>query len=402
MNTTAPEGPAVRLHRLSMVAEDDGVVIGRPDIASYAVFPEEGAQVLQMLAAGTPVADVAAWYEHQVGEPLEVTDLLRALADLGFLLTDEETEPVSATVGWQRLGRWLFSWPTAVGYLVLVAAAVAAMIVNPALRPSYRDLFFTSYVSLIPVVSLAVAIPPILLHEACHALAGRRLGLPSQLGISRRFYYIVAETRMDSLLSVPRRRRYLPFLAGVLADTAVIAAFTLLSVALDQRGIPGWYSRLCLVVAFTCVLRLIWQCMLHLQTDFYYVLANAFRCNDLQNATRFYLRARLGRLIPVRGTEHQDAEWSDRDRMMARWYAPIFVIGYGFSLFSLIWAGIPTFVRLWSMVVDRFDHGASAAGFVDAGVFVVMASFQFGLLIHVTLRDRRTRARETISLGAIS
>jgi hypothetical protein len=385
-----------------MVPDDDGVVIGRPDTGSYAVFPEEGAQVLRMLAAGTPVTDVAAWYEHEAGEPLEVADFLGALTDLGFLLTDGEAEPVVAPVTWQRLGRWLFSWPSAVCYTALVAAAVAAMILDPGLRPSYGDLFFTSYVSLIPVVTLAVAIPAILLHEACHALAGRRLGLPSRLGISRRFYYIVAETRMDSLLSVPRRHRYLPFLAGVLADVGVTAAFTLLSLALDQRGIPAWCAKLCLTLAFTCVLRLIWQCMLHLETDFYHVLANAFRCTDLQNAARFYLRARIGRLIPVRGSQPGEDQWSKRDRAMARWYAPILAIGYGFSLFSLFWAGIPVSIRLWSTVIDRFKHGASAAGLFDAAVFIAMTSLQIGLLIHVTLRDRRARTRETASLGAIS
>ena len=62
-----------------------------------------------------------------------------------------------------------------------------------------------------------------LVHESFHVLAGRRLGLRTSVRISRRFYYAVYETRLDGLVSVPRRQRYLVILAGLLADVLVVA-----------------------------------------------------------------------------------------------------------------------------------------------------------------------------------
>lgn len=386
----------VRLHRLTMVPEDEGVMVGRPDTASYAVFPEEGAQALRMLEAGVPLAEVAAWYERTAGEPLDVDDFLEILDDLGFRLADGEQRPAEQPVRWARLGRWTFSWPAWLCYTALLVAAGVAWVREPWLRPSYHDVFFTSHLALIPITLTVVQIPCILVHEGYHALSGRRLGLPSTLTISRRLYYLVAETRLDSLFSVDRRRRYVPFLAGMLADAVLIAGLDLLAAALRHGGAPGWVPALLLAVSFTCVMRLLWQFMFYLETDLYYVLTNALRCSDLQNATRYRLRTRFRALVRRPPPPEPDADWSDRDRAMARWYAPLLVAGYGFSLGSLVWAGIPTTVHFWTLVTDRFrGSGTPAGALLDAASFVGLTALQFGLLVYVTVRDRRARSTAT-------
>src|SRR5580704_13994658 len=188
MSVIAPTSGTIRLHRLTMVTEDDGVMVGRPDICSYAVFPAEGAEALRLLDAGTPVSEVAAWYQETCGSSLDVDDFLDVLGDLEFIRGDGEEEPPPAPIRWQRLGRWAFSWPAMICYAAITLAACVAMARFPYLRPTYRHLFFTKYLSLIPVVMAAATIPLVLLHESFHALAGRRLGLPSTLTIGRRFY----------------------------------------------------------------------------------------------------------------------------------------------------------------------------------------------------------------------
>lgn len=402
MSTTERIGRTVRLYRLTMIDEPDGVMVGRPATGSYALFPAEGAQTLRMLAGGASVAETSAWYERTYGSPLDFEDFLEVLADLGFLLPQGESEPEETPVRWQRLGRALFSVPAWVCYLALAVAAVVEIVRVPALRPSYRDLFFTGQISLIPIVLTAAQIPCLLLHESFHTLAGRRLGLPSTLGIGRRLFYLVAETRMDSLLSVPRRRRYLPFLAGMVLDSVLVAGLTLLAAALRGRGLPAWVPGVCLAVSFSTLLRLLWQFMLHLQTDLYYVAATALRCADLQNATRFFVRAQMRRLLR-RAPQPPDEEWTDRDRQVARYYAPLLISGYVFSIGSLVWAGIPATVRFWSTVFNRLrGPHTPPAQLVDTGIFVALAATQFGLLAYVTLRDRRARVRSQNSRGGLA
>jgi hypothetical protein len=397
MSVTAPISGTIRLHRLTMVTEDDGVMVGRRDIGSYALFPEEGAEALRLLSAGTPMSGVAAWYEQTCGTALDVDDFLAALDDLRFLRADGEEEPAEVQVRWQRLGRWTFSWPALACYAALTAAAIVAMARAPYLRPTYHHIFFTQYLSLIPVTLTAALIPAILLHESFHALAGRRLGLPSTLSIGRRFYYLVAETRLDSLFSVPRRKRYLPFLAGVIADVVLMSALTLIAAVLHDQGCPPWCAGVCLAIAFTCVLRVIWQFMLYLETDFYFVISHALRCPDLQRAAKFCIKTRVWRLLH-RAPPRSDADWADRDRAIARWYAPLLIVGYGFSLCTLLWAGIPSTVHFVSLIIDRFSGSQNpASGILDALSFIVLTSLQWSLVLYVAVRDRRARVRQASS-----
>lgn len=380
----------VRLHRLTMVAEPDGVVVGRPAIGSYALFPDDGAELLRMLGDGVPVPEAAAFYERAAGAPLDLDDFFEMLAELGFLLGDGEEEPAAVPLRWRRLGRLVFSRTAFVCYVLLVVAAAVDMARDPALRPSYRDVFFIDHISLIPIVLAALQVPCLILHECFHMLAGRRLGLPSKMSVGRRLYYLVAETRMDALLSVPRNKRYLPFLAGMLLDTLLVAALTLAASALTGH-VPGWIPALCLAVSFVTLLRLIWQFMFYLETDLYHVIATALRCVDLQNATRFCIRNRIRRMLG-RGVRRPDDEWSERDRKVARWYAPVLILGYGFSLCSLGWAGIPTAIRFWRTVFERLSAPGTAVGdVVDALVFLALVATQLGLLAYVTVRDRRAR-----------
>ncbi|MFL6110417.1 MAG: hypothetical protein ACJ786_03565 [Catenulispora sp.] len=400
MSLTEETGRRVRLHRLTMVAEEDGVMIGRPDTGSYALFPAEGAATLNRLGSGAPLSEVADWYEAEYGTPLDFDDFLEIIEDLGFLLGDGEEEPAPQPVRWRRLGRALFSIPAFTLYAALALAAVVAMVRTPALRPSYNQLFFSSHISLIPIVLTLTQIPCILAHEAFHALAGRRLGLPSRLGIGRRLYFLVAETRLDSLMSVPRRKRYLPFLAGMVLDAVLVSALTLTADALTGHGIPHWIPAVCLAIGFSTLLRLIWQFMFYLETDLYYVVSTALRCSDLQNATRFHIRSRVRTLLRRPPPPEPDADWSDRDRQVARWYAPLLVAGYGFSLGSLVWAGIPTTVRFWTTVYHRVTAPhAPTSQYIDTAIFLAMAGTQFGLLGYVTVRDRRRRTRAKAAQG---
>jgi hypothetical protein len=378
-----------------MVTEDDGVMVGRPDTGSYAVFPTEGAEALRLLDAGTPVSGVADWYRETCGTSLDVDDFLEVLDDLGFIRGDAE-EPVQAPIRWQRLGRWAFSWPAMFFYAAITLAAMVAMARFPYLRPSYRHLFFTRYLSLIPIAMAAATIPLVLLHESFHALAGRRLGLPSTLTIGRRFYYLVGETRLDSLFSVPKRKRYLPFLAGTIVDVVVLSALTLIAGLLHSQGFPAWSYGFCLAVAFALVLRLIWQVQFYLETDFYYVISHAMRCPDLHRAAKFYVKTRVSRLLR-RPPPHGDADWSDRDQAFARWYAPLLIVGYGFSLFTLLWAGIPSLIRFAELLAGRFTGSQHPkGGLIDALTFVVLMSLQWGLFLYVVVRDRRVRKQQAL------
>ncbi len=377
---------ALVFHPLTFLDEGDAVTVGRTDIDSYCVLPADGAFLLRRLTEGTPPAEAAREYEEHYGEPVDVGDFVSSMSDLGFLKQDAETAP--APLRGQRLGRALFSGPAWVLYAGLVAAAALRTAQHPDLVPRYQDLFFTDYLTLV-VLTLAIAQTPLLLlHEGFHMLAGRRIGLRSHLGIGRRLWFVVIEATMDGLVTVPRRRRYLPILAGMLADVLLIAVFVLIAAAVRRPdGSQPMAGTLCLGIAFSTLLRLAWQLYFYLRTDLYYLAVTAFGCIDLHESAIILLRNTFHRLTrrPERATD--ESVIHPRDLKPARWYAWLVAGGYGFSFFLLVTVAIPTFVHTVRLAVDRVTAPDVAAR-TDAITFIGLNVFQFGLLGYVVLRSR--------------
>jgi hypothetical protein len=390
-------GTTVRLQPLTYVDEGDEVMVGRPDTGSYGAFPPEGAELLRALESGGTLESGARRWHDQTGETLDVPDFLDVLTNLGFVVGDNEIRVERQPVRWQRLGRMLFSPLAWLLYATVIAVGLTVMVLDPSVRPHYGNIFFTSHLAVITVVLALAQFPLLLVHEAFHALAARRLNLPSTLGIGRRFYYLVAETRLDSLYSVPRGQRYLPFLAGALIDAVGVGAFTTLSAAGQHWGAPAWLSGLALALAFSGVVRILWECLFYLETDFYFAISTAAGCTDLHAAARHRVRSWL-RVAFRRPAKPVDDEWSEHDLKAARWYAPLMVTGYGLSLGLLATVGIPTAVRFWSTAIDRLDGSQPQTfwGLADTLFFVALSLAELGLLAYVTIRDLRRRTSRSL------
>jgi hypothetical protein len=405
----------VRLHPLTYLDEGDDVTVGRADIDSYGVFPRDGADLVRRLEQGSSPNEAARWYEHHYGERVDVVEFLEALYDLDLVVKDGEAVISPQAVEWRRLGVVLFSAPAWIAYASIVTAAIVAMVRNHNLVPRYQHLFFTR--SSLTILTLGIVLgqlPWMLLHEAFHALAGRRLGLNSRLSIGRRFYYLVFVTSLDGLVAVPRRKRYLPILAGMVLDTLAAAVLTLGASALaSTAGFGALLYKLLLSMAFGVVLRLAWQFYFFLRTDLFFLATTALGCNDLQGASRLYLSNRVKVLLGRRSSLQPSDAWTPRDVAVARWYSWLLVAGYGLLTFMVATVMVPTAVRIVQMVVHKLRDQHTVVGAADLVVFLILNFSDLAIVAFIAARSyRRNRLQriqpapalpiEDISSGALN
>jgi hypothetical protein len=383
----------VRLHALTYLEEDGEVVAGRADTDSYGLFPPDGAALLQKLETGVTSRDAAQWYQATYGEPVDMAEFLDTLDELGFLVKPGEVPVAVAPVRWQRLGAWMFSPAVWACYVLIVGAAGAAMIVHPRLLPHPGNLFFTRYMAILELTVFLGQWPLLLLHEAFHTLAGRRLGLRSSLGVGMRLYYVVFETTLDGLVAVPRRQRYLPMLAGMLCDLLVIAVLTLVgAVTIRPDGTVPLVGGVCLALAFATLLRLVWQFYFYLRTDLYYVAVTVLGCVDLQAAAQRIMANRLRRL--ARRPLADESVLHPRDRAVGRWYSWLIAAGYTFSIVTLLIALVPIGRKVLGTVFGRFTHGGHPWPQVaDSVLFLGLNLAELTLILFVSVRSRRTSVR---------
>lgn len=381
----------VPIHPLSYLDEGEEVTVGRRDADTYVVLPADGAALLRRLEEGISAAEAADWYQQTYGDPVDIADFVDTITELGFVRDDEG--PAAATdsgpVRWQRLGRAIFSPAGAVVALALVVAAVVEMLRVPGLAPRYTYIFFSKSMVFNGVVIAFGQIPLVLLHEAAHALAGRRLGLRSRLSIGRRLYYLVFLTTLNGLVTVERRKRYLPMLAGMITDVLVVSALTLVADLIRDHGALTTVGKMLLVLAYFTLLRLAWQLMFYLETDLYYVAVTVLGCVDLQKAARRVAYNNLSRLVG-RAPRYDESEFHPRDRDVARWYSWLVVFGYTASLGMLVLAVVPLTIMA-RLVLDRFIHPeqATTGGLIDSSVFLLLVVAQITLLVWPSYRSRR-------------
>jgi hypothetical protein len=381
---------AIRLefHPLTFVEERDGIMVGRSDTESYAVLPADGAALLHRLHDGMPLSDAADWYRAAFDESIDMADFVATLHDLGFVKVDGEEPVESPRIRFQALGRAAFSPVAWFCYAGLAGCCIFAMAAHPQLRPQVQNVFFSPSLIVVQVVLALVQLPALLWHEWFHVLAARRLGLPSRLGIGRRLYFFVFETELNGLLGVPRAQRYLPFLAGMLADVILFSGLTLAAAADLSDGL-AWVGRLALAIAFTVLVRLAWQFYVFLRTDLYYVFTTALGCTDLHGVTSAYLRERFGWLPGVHPPTEDTATWSPRDRRVAPWFALLTVGGVGFLLVTAVFVIVPVVVEFATRLGTALAHGAAGGPrFWDSAVFLLMVVLEFVVLPLIAGRGR--------------
>ncbi len=384
---------ALELHNLSFVQEGDEVVVGRLDTGSYAVFPADGAELLHRIAEGMTTNQASAWYEECFGEPVDIDEFVTTLTELGFVREDDAQPDSVEPVRLRWLGRALFSPAAWVCYGAIVGLWVLAVRQDSAILPHPSQIFFVRSLLIVQIVITIGQTPLLFAHEGFHVLAGRRLGLPTHLGISNRLSYIVFETKLNGLMSVPRRARYLPFIAGLVCDLIILCILDLVA-ELTSNG-PGSFSlagKICLAIAFTVVLRMAWQFQLHLRTDLYYVFATALNCYDLHDASMALLRNRLWRALGRTHRITDEQQWTEHDRKAGLFYGPfISLIFIALALFT-IFGTLPIVKDYATTIISSLLSGTYNVHFWDSLLSVILNITQVILLFWLARRKRRELA----------
>ncbi|TCO56070.1 hypothetical protein [Actinocrispum wychmicini] len=399
MTETVSDDVAAAIGRLVVARDRDECVVGRPDLGVYVAVPEPGAVFVECLQSGGSLAEATALASEAAGAEVDGPDFLDGLAAAGLL---DPPGQVAAATGRSRQIRWiegvspnvarrLFGRTAWTLYCAAAAFAVGILLLRPDLRPSFEDSWWLpdpglSVLLLIPIWFLVAGV-----HEAWHWLAGRAVGVPAVFRVSYRGAFLVFETDLTQIVTVPRHKRYSPFLAGMAIDSVWLA--TALGLRLANRTtaiiLPGTMDRLLAALVLTLIYGLVWQfAAVFMRSDMYAVLANALRCNDLYRATLLTNKDRLWRLSPQETEEL--ATISEHDRRVARWFGVVNLAG----MLAVGWVFLAWIVPfLLGMVVwvpgNLLSPDPTSVAFWESVALILVTLGQIAGPVLLALRERR-------------
>jgi putative peptide zinc metalloprotease protein len=394
----------VVLRPLSVRPEGDGFMVGDLARGEFIAVPGVAVVVIDALRDGLTVTEAADRARDSAGTDVDVADFVQTLCDLGFvaIIDGVPVQSEGARLGYggrlsalaARVARPLYSAPAWVAYGLLFAGSLVLLTAAPWSRPSYRQVFFLPN----PVLSLAalaiITIPLNMLHELAHWLGARIEGLPARITVSRRYYLLVLQTDLSALWALPRRRRFGPLLAGIAADTAVIAAL------LCGRAAQylGWWhpqptlARLLAALILIRVVSISFQFVVFLRTDLYAVLITGLGYINLTRVSQLRMARRYRRL--TKAEERELASADPRDLAASRWYGWVQAAGAALAAFYFAAFFAPAIVQVVRWVITGLASSPAASlHFWETLASGCVAVVPVIIPPVIYLRERRRRSR---------
>ena len=385
---------------LSVQPDGDDFLIGNVELEDFYQIPRQGRDIIDMLRRQlTPAAIKSALAEN--GETsIDVDDFISVLREIGFiyLIADKQghQERIKAVPADKRIlfkanvkiAKAIFSPAAFVGYLGIVGYALYCSVLDPTLRINWSAFYIERNFAATLVLLLILSSITVALHELGHMLAAARYGISSKLGISNRLWNIVAEADLSGVMSLPKRQRYLPLLAGMMVDTLVISLLTLLIRELQNNGVDGFPIMLIQALILQVIVTILWQFNFFLKTDVYYLLSNYFSYPDIDTDARIY----LGNLIYYFSNK-KIGRLSNKEKFknlrFVRLFSILWVIGRISSLLFLTFIFIPTLYRYAKKSYQIFqDPNASIGTAYDLAIFVAISIIILLIGLYMWLKGR--------------
>jgi putative peptide zinc metalloprotease protein len=372
---------------LTVVRDGAGYVLGRRDGTDFVAVPEIGGQVIRWLQAGASVSECERRAADLAGEPVDVAGFLDGLADAG-LLPGTTAEAGPAIAPWQAAaGRAMFGRAGLTIQAALAVTAAVVLLVIPGARPASGDGVATSVplASLLLLAALATALG--LAHEGAHVLAAWAAGVPSRISIGRRMIFLVYQTDLTRLWSVPRRARVVPLLAGLLFDSAATGVLAVTGQLLTGHA-PLLVIHLIRLAVLLNVGAIAFQFLVFLRTDVYALFVLATGCRNLWATKGAVARRAIGRAGPA-----DRAALAAAGRAELRW-ARVFLVLYVPGAVATGWYFAAYAVPATASIVRTCAHALAAGPWsLSAAAAVLALALTFGSAALVLAGLARSLAR---------
>ncbi|MBU7014572.1 MAG: hypothetical protein HXS52_00560 [Theionarchaea archaeon] len=378
----------ITFYPLDMSLQEGEWIVGRREIGSFISLPEVGVEAINLLKKGLTIGEARKNLEEKFREEVELEEFIESLIEVGFVqkIDDEliETEHEEIHAYFENLkpeqAQILFSKPAYVFYTLVMVLGGMILLTTPQFFPKFGDFMFVDSYTVALLTTFAVSWLFVFKHEFYHLAAAKSLGLDAQFRISHRLYFVVAETDITSVWTVPAEKRYRVYFAGILSDLVTVSLVLIIMwIFRESDNVALRFLKAFILLQLISTL---WQCLFFMQTDVYYIITNYFNCKNLFGDTVAFLGNKLHRVWD-RFSYHDLSAVPEREMRIVRGYSVVFVLGNIAAALFLLSYVVPRIVGTLSRVSGEVRTS------YDSIVFLGILCINAVLLVRSVLRQRR-------------
>ncbi|MDF2648819.1 MAG: hypothetical protein K0Q73_4624 [Paenibacillus sp.] len=399
------ESRAVLAH-LTIQQEGQEYTIGDPLIPKFIRVPEPAVLVIELADGNRTLHDIKELIQQEKGIDVNVVDFVTKLLALGLVfsidgrkIVDYDTIQAPRHESWQvKVGRILFHKWMARLYMMNVVVIILLYAFNPSLLPHFRDAFLLNGIGANALLIFVISSIQIVIHECGHFFAAVSRGVKTNIRFSIRYVFVAVETQMTGLWAHPKKKRYLPYLAGMAWDCTLLLICLLMQLSAIESTFVFELSRLIALALFFSVLS---QFLFFLRTDVYYVVVNWTNSANLHQSSKTFLRSR----VPYK-REESKGQWKrlpSGEKRAAKVFSFFYIFGIATLTFILIAFTIPASVTGLSMAFHQVaDFAFDSVSFWDGAIILLLMLLRLSLYVigaKNVFRNRKIRKRELKAIG---
>lgn len=288
---------------LSVVVEGEECIVGIKNTDDFYQFPLVAADIINLIIDKKSTSDIENIInkERQEGEKVDVGDFLELLLELELISKKKDSEKLEKAIenkhkdrnspfsfGLLRTASFMLFSPLS----ALVFAFIFCLSIYIAAHYTPKSFFQLSEVQMRGNLTLNMAaflfltILFSLIHEFSHAAAAAKYRIKTTLSVNSRLWFVVFETDLSGIMSLSRRERYLPIMAGMIMDVLGICLLLLVYTYFHSQGVPSTSLYFIKILNVSLILSLLWQFNFFLRTDVYFLICNHINDHDLDHKSR--------------------------------------------------------------------------------------------------------------------
>lgn len=383
----------VGLYRVFWRKDNEVYTVWIEESSNFIELSEDSYTALKLLQQGKALREVSSSLKEKYAESYDIKEFVSELMRLGFVSSiDGIPVPLAPPKGKTfpfiktRHVSWIYSKPLLFFYIALIIFAVTILFSNRTYIPKYSDYFFHDSYLVVLVVSILTGLVLVFTHEFAHLIAGKAVGVQGYFSLGMRLYFPVAETNLTQLWSVPRRKRYIPFLAGMLNDGLIIVVVIIL-LWLSDLGLifraESMYAFAKFLI-FILSYRILWQFLFFIRTDVYYVISTLLGCRNLSgDSWSLILNTLLSPFGRVR-----TLEIPPKELRIVKLYAPFMLVGTVLSTSFFVLFGLPILIQilLKSLQMLALSFEANLPTFIEGFLLTCLVLLQIIGFLYFLIR----------------
>ncbi|WP_102273682.1 hypothetical protein [Cytobacillus massiliigabonensis] len=376
---------------------EDEIYIGRTLINRFILVPKIAGYIINELRNGKTLSEVKTDLNSKDIE-VDLEDFILSLLSINFVkkvgehvIPSEEQEKkngITFEFVKQKHVKWIFSIPAAIAYFIFVSIALFLLLSGKtgSIIPSYDEAFWHS--SLLVVVLSLIVLDIVFnsFHELFHFFSTRAIsGGLGFMSLGRRLTHLVFQTKIENIWVIPRKKRYIIYLSGMLFDIFLICIFTYIAFfQFETQGLLYHFSRF---VILLLLIGLVFEFRFYMKTDLYYLISDYLKYPTLFEESYDLFKS----LIKSRSTKgkYPKKVWI---------YGTFMVLGSIIDILITFNYIIPVVVSVFTNIKSSFESGTTGE-IISNVLTITLIIVETALVIYFFVRDKYSKQEKSFSVS---